>query len=820
MSEFPQSLDRFEIVRILGKGGMGTVFLARDQRLDRQVALKVLHTDDLGSDERRSRFLNEARAAASVRHANVATIYEVGETAENVPFLVMEYCEGETLSQRMRRKPLDTGEFLNIARQIAAGVAAAHDNGIIHRDIKSANVILEPTGQVKILDFGLAKNLQRNVTPPELDSSSNRRFFGTLHYISPEQARGGPADMRSDLFSVGVVFYQMASSHLPFNGDSPLAVLEKIRDAEPEPFTPIDPALPGTIAKIIGRLLQKDVKDRYPSAHDLLADLDAIDTPTVRFTGTHSRSTTIGRTLHRPHWMRYALVVLTLIVIGTAVFFARTKGDGAETAQAAGGVLMPIRSMAVLPLDNVANNVKDDFLSVSMADALVTKLQRIPSLKVRPTSAVLEFHDKKVDVKTASERLHVDGILEGRFLAAGDLVRVNLQLTDSRTGYNVWAEQIDGQRSDLLKLIDDVSSRTVAALNDRLGVQQSNAMHSEPRSTNPKAYEEYLKSRALTGSLLPKEHDAQISALRKAIELDPGFAAAYADLAIALSLGQARGMSSDPETLQRAQWYARQAVRLDPNLPEAHLALGRIFVRDPERFPESVRETLASLRLNPSEPAALSGLTSYFVSIGDLAKAQCLGDRMMAIDPGSNEAKTRGYWYINAIDPDGALRAADAALATKETALAGRDVRALAYILRGNLSAAQTEADQAAKLVPSSYIGKSLHAMIAADRGDRAACEALLNTFEADANRYHYAALRQLLCYARLGDRDKAVAWLKTAATLGNHSWYTLVQHPWLATLQTDPEFQAIVGKMKKDLDDVSDDVAGVYQLICGGAAK
>src|ERR1051326_3345044 len=231
MPEVPQAFERFETVRILGKGGMGTVYLARDKTLGRQVALKVLNAEDVASGERRSRFLREAGEAAAIRHPNVATIYEVDETAEGQPFIVMEYCEGETLSQRLRRRSLDTAEFLAIARQIAAGLAAAHAKGLVHRDIKTANIIIEPTGAVKILDFGLAKFLQQEEMSHKMTfESTSGHFFGTLHSLSPEQARGQQADARSDLFSTGVVLYQMASGHLPFNADAPLMVLEKIRD--------------------------------------------------------------------------------------------------------------------------------------------------------------------------------------------------------------------------------------------------------------------------------------------------------------------------------------------------------------------------------------------------------------------------------------------------------------------------------------------------------------------------------------------------------------------------------------------------------------
>ena len=276
MSELTLTFDRFQVVRILGKGGMGTVYLARDPRLERTVALKVLHSEGLEAADRRARFLREARNAAAIRHANVATIYEVGES-DGLPFIVMEYCEGETLSQRIRRRPLEAAEFLNIARQLTVGLAAAHEGGIVHRDLKSANVILEPSGQVKILDFGLAKALHRDMPVASIDSTTGH-MFGTIHYLSPEQARGQPADERSDLFSLGVVLYQMATGQLPFNADAALLVLEKIRGSEPEPFVPLDSVFPPAAARVIGRLLKKDPKERYQSARELAADIRGVST--------------------------------------------------------------------------------------------------------------------------------------------------------------------------------------------------------------------------------------------------------------------------------------------------------------------------------------------------------------------------------------------------------------------------------------------------------------------------------------------------------------------------------------------------------------
>lgn len=795
---------------------MGTVYLARDARLGRHVALKVLNPEDLNSEERRGRFTREARAAAAIRHQNVATIYEVDETENAEPYIVMEYCQGETLAERMRRSPLDASEFIRIARQIAAGLAAAHDNGVVHRDIKSANVMLEPDGVVKILDFGLAKLLARDyVTPAEklTFESTSGHFFGTIHYISPEQARGGTADARSDLFSIGILFYQMATGQLPFNAEAPLLILEKIRDAEPEPFVALDATFPPSAAKIISQLLQKDPAERYQTAADVLHDLNEIATPSTRFTTATTRSR-LGRTRPRASVRSLVIALIALVIVTSSIVLIRQQRATRPPEQRASDPSLPIRSMAVLPLDNIAHNARDEFLSVGLADALVTKLQQIPALQVRPTSAVMEYKNRKIDPKTAREQLQVDGVLRGHFLAAGDLVRVELQLTDTRTGYNVWADTIDGRRDNLLKLIDDVSARTVRGLNERVGVSRVSAAQSEPRSAVPGAYEQYLRARSLNGSLVPADFEAHVKALERAIELDPNFAAAYADLAISLSLGSVRSLTG-PDAIRKAEAYARQAVRLDPNLPQAHLALGRVFVRYPGRFRESVREVLAALRLNATDTVALHSMTTYFISTGDLQKAKCIGDRLVRLDPMSNEAKTRGYWAINAVDPEGALKDATYALASRETQLLGHDIRGMALILQGNLAEAEKEAAAAERVLPTHYIAKSLRAMIAAANGDVARTEALVRSFEPEGSRNHWAALRIALCYGKLGNREQSLVWLRKAVSLGNHSWYAAVRHPWLASLQQDPEFQKILGTMKADLDDVRDDVIGVYQLLC-----
>ena len=804
---------------------MGIVYLATDTRLARPVALKVLDVYEIPDKEKKSRFLYEAQSAAAIRHPNIATIYEVGETAEGMPFIAMEFCEGVTLSQLLRRGAVDGTKFLHIARQIAEGVAAAHRNGIVHRDIKSANIVLQDDDTVKILDFGLAKRFDGPLAESQTAkyTSTGSSFFGTLPYISPEQAQGQPADRRSDLFSIGVVLYELATGRLPFDDESPLVVLEKIRDAEPAPFTPIDSNFPADAANVISALLQKNPDDRYQTADELAADLLRIQreqSPTGPSPSqTHSGGTMrFGRTVRRAprsnRWIWASAIVAVLLLAGVAALLYRKHQQ--DTKAALVDARTPIRSLAVLPFQNLSGGSGDSFLSIGLADALVTRLQQSSSLQVRPTSAVVDYQKQSdVNAKAAAADLQVDGVLEGRFISSGSTIRVNLQLTDGRTGYGVWAASVDGNRADLITLIDNVSTRTSSALSERLGSAMKTEGHSEPHTTVPEAYENYLKARALIGTLVPAQIEQEIGYLKRAVALDPNFAAAYADLAIAIVLRKVRGFSTDAHDFEEAERYARQAVRLDANLASAHLALGRVLVRDPSRFRESVRENLAAIRLNPKDLQSLYTMVTYFVATGEAEKATCVANLMAQIDPKSNDVRSRGYFTVNAVDPEGALQDAKDALAHPETALAGHDISGLAYLMQGNVDAAEAEQREVSRLVPNHYLGKSLRAMIEASRGNVPAMEAAIASFRNDAETNHWAAVRVALCYAKVGNRAKTVEWLDKAANLGNHSWYYFIKHPWLQSMQSDPDFTRIVSKMKSDLDDVRDDVIGVYQLIC-----
>lgn len=497
-----------------------------------------------------------------------------------------------------------------------------------------------------------------------------------------------------------------------------------------------------------------------------------------------------------PWWMAAAAAVV--IAVFASVTWTRLHHVIPEPVLA-----IPIRSVAVLPLHNNSSVQTDDFLTVALADALTMQLRDVPALHVRPMSAVLASHD------VAS--LAVDSIIEGRFVVSGNLVEITLSLIDSRTGRSLWAGSTTGPRDNLMNLVESISSRTLTGLNEKLGVQRTGHA-SMPRSLQPAAYEEYLKARAVHRSFIPERHEEEIAHLKRAVALDPQFAAAYADLGDAIALGGTRGLTDGSN--QIAERYAREAIRLDPELPESHLALGRALYETNIR--ESMKEYAAALKLNARDASTMGILTSYFASIGDAQRVGCLLQQLPEIDPTAQEYRIRGYWYLHVLDAKSALRAAADALATKDTELAGCDIAAHANVQLGNYDEAEKYAVRASTIMPSTYILPSIRAMSAAARGDRPAALKHLQEFSELASRNRWAALDTALIHARLGDRAEAAQWIKRTGDLHSHTWYGLKNHPWTQLVQDDPQVQATLQRMRGDLDFVRDDMLGVYETICG----
>jgi serine/threonine protein kinase/tetratricopeptide (TPR) repeat protein len=574
-----RTIGHYRVIEKLGEGGMGVVYRAEDTRLGRFVALKFLAAGAIHNESDRIRFQNEARSAAALRHPNICPIYSIDE-AEGRTFISMAYLEGESLRDRVRRGPIAVEETRRIVAEIAEGLAEAHARGIVHRDIKSANVMLTRRGEAVILDFGLAKAAaQESVTLAG-------GFVGTLAYVSPEQARGQDVDHRADLWSLGVVWYEMLTGALPFRGESGAAIVYSILNAEPAPLRSLRPDAPAEVERMVARLLSRDPAARYPDAAALSADLGV----------SRSRTATSG-------------------------------SNRSQRADAPPSTSAP--SIAVLPFTNLSADPEQDYFCAGIAEDILNDLTRIQGLNVAGRSTSFAHKDAREDLRQLGRTIGVDTILEGSVRKAGNRVRIAAQLIDVATGYHVWADRWDRELADIFAIQDEIAENIVKALKVSL-TQRDRERLGKPLTNDLEAYDLYLRGRENL-YLTARQVRAARTFFREAIQRDPSFARAYAGLAEASLLIY---MYFEPvmPMLQEALQAAEKALALDADLAEAHTAKGFVLGVE-KRFDEAVREFETAIRLNPNSYEAYYFYARTCFAQGKMDRAAELFEQAGAIDP-------------------------------------------------------------------------------------------------------------------------------------------------------------------------------------------
>ena len=549
-----RTVSHYRILDKIGEGGMGVVFKAEDTRLGRLVALKTVPAHFAADKDRKERFLREARAASSLNHPNICTIYEIEEVpADQLPgyadyFLAMEYLEGQPLKDRLHEGPMQVPEILTIAEHVADALATAHAKGTVHRDIKPGNIFLTSSGQTKVLDFGLAKLLTGRDSDSAVKTNSLTAFgttVGTPAYLSPEQARGESVDVRSDIFSLGVVLYEMATGRLPFEGATSAAVINAILHLNFLPIPRFNKDVPDELERIVEKMLRKDPTERYQGVRDLLVDL---------------------RSLRKR------------LELGPA-----EAADGAP-------------SIAVLFFENVSDDKESDYFASGITEDIITDLSKIRELRVRSRTDVLPYKGKALGSEKVGRELHVSYVLEGSVRRARDRVRISAQLVDTRNGYHVWAERYDRNLEDIFEIQDEIANKIAQALKLRLTAAEEKEIRRKP-TQNLQAYDYYLRGRDLTHHRLKSENTQAIEMFNKAIELDPDFALAWSGLADAYAL-RFDLWERTPENMEKADRAARRAVDLQPDLAEAHASIGYSFVSQ-KKYEEAARELDLAIRLNP-----------------------------------------------------------------------------------------------------------------------------------------------------------------------------------------------------------------------------
>ncbi|HET7746506.1 MAG TPA: protein kinase [Vicinamibacteria bacterium] len=599
-----RTLSRYEIAERIGSGGMGEVYLARDQALHRTVAIKVLPAGLAADSVALKRLLREARAASAVNHANVAHVYEIAE-AEGVHFIAMEYVEGRTLASLLEDGPLPLARALEIARQVADALEAAHARGIVHRDVKASNIVITPRGQPKVLDFGLA----RQAGPTDLRADAETitttgagLVVGTVPYMSPEQAMGLPVTDRSDVFSLGVVLYEMLAGRRPFRGPSTTAVLDQILHADPEPPSRANPAVSPQLDALVAACLQKAPESR-PTAAAVRDDLGRAgglgSGPVTEATG----GPVVARLRRRPS---PRVIVAAAVAAGLAVgaaSFARWSA------------MARVDSLAVLPFANSSGDRAMEYLADGITAGLIQRLGRIDDLRVMARDTVQRFKRDRPDAQTLGARLGVRVVVLGVVGKRDDRLSVEVEVVDTRDGRHMWGRRYERDAADLLLLEEEISEEVAEQLRRRLSEtdREKLARHS---TASGAAYDLYLRGRYYWNRFTEEGFLAAIDHFDQAIEKDPRYALAYAGLADSYILLGVDGHRPPLELMARAEAAARKAVELDPGLSAAHTSLGMFHVFYGWDWAAAEAEFREALRLDPRSGDARHYYSHYLQAVG------------------------------------------------------------------------------------------------------------------------------------------------------------------------------------------------------------
>ncbi len=830
-------LGRYEVRSQLGAGGMGEVYLARDTtELERAVAVKVLPAELAADPERMRRFVQEAKTASSLNHPNILTVYEVGE-AGSAKFIAMEYVEGDTLRQRMARSRPSLREALDLGVQIAAALVAAHKAGVVHRDIKPENVMVREDGILKVLDFGLAKPTGRPTGQPAGDSEAATRalvntspglVMGTISYMSPEQARGLSVDERTDIWSLGVVLYEMVTGRVPFPGDTASDVIAHVLTKEPPALTLSTDRANERLDEIIQKALAKDREERYQHVKDLLIDLKrlkqkldveaeiertqtpeegaaaaptgagrtavvTVDTPAARTTdlrGLHPTSSAEYVVSEIKRHRRGAVVMLAAIIVTVAFasyfYFARTGG-------------VAIDSIAVLPLVNADSG--SEWLSDGLTESIINNLSQAPNLRVMARSTVFRYKGQEADPLKVGRELGVRALLTGRVTQRGDALSVQAELVDASTGAQLWGEQYNRKVLDALSVQQDISREIADKLRLRLTGEQRVRL-TRRYTEDSEAYQLYLKGRFFWNKRTGEALKESIKYFNQAIEKDPSYALAYAGLADAHTLSFFWGNVTPTECYPKARAAARRALEIDDTLVEAHTALAYpafIFGWD---FAGAEREFRRASELNPNYATThhwygecLSALGRHEEAIAEMKRAQELDPLSLIVNANI------GLIYVRARRYDQAVEELQKALAMDQSFAPTYDFLMWAYQYKGMFEEAATAYGNYAVLsgdVSREEAERRATALREAYRksGAKGYWQKQLDLWTEDRRQHYVDTYDAARFSARLGDKDQAMAWLQKGYDERVEGMVFLKVEPDFDDLQADPRFQELVQRV------------------------